>query len=214
MAKLGRPRKLSKRLRIPSYSLEKNLRGEGFQSIAGVDEVGRGAWAGPLYAAAVILPEKRLYKIRDSKLLSREEREELAEKIKREAVGYGYGQVTVTELVELGMHQGTLLAFKRALEELEDFDYILTDYYRLEYLNRPSQNIVRGDQECLSVASASIIAKVERDRVMTKISKENPQYDLKHNKGYPSPAHQQALRKFGPSLVHRPNFAPIKKLQI
>lgn len=212
MVRLGRPKMFSKRLRVPNFKLEKGLRKQGFQAIAGVDEVGRGAWAGPLYAAAVILPERRLYKIRDSKLLQREEREELAERIKQEAVDYGYGRVEVKELAKKGMHQGTLLAFQRALKQLGQLDYILTDHYQLKFFDRPQLSLTKGDQECLSIAAASILAKAKRDRVMVELSRKYSQYDFANNKGYPSPNHQDALKRVGPCSAHRTNFAPIKQL--
>ncbi len=212
MAKIGRPKKFSKRLRIPNFKVEERLWHTGCHFIAGVDEVGRGAWAGPLYAAAVILPKKRIYQIRDSKLLPAKERLRLAEKVKDQAIDFAFGRVRVAEMVELGMLQATLLAFKRALRKLKNLDYILTDYYPLQFLDCPNKNIVKGDQECLSVASASIVAKVERDRVMTQLSEKYSQYRFEQNKGYPSPDHQQALKELGPCPIHRPNFAPVKRL--
>ena len=212
MAEVNFSRKFPKQLRAPNFKIEQKLLNQGYSFIAGVDEVGRGAWAGPLYAAAVVLPKKRIYRIRDSKLLSADQREELDRKIKAEAVDFSYGRVEVGELAKLGMTEATLLAFKRALKGLQKLDYILTDYYQLKFRNLPNQNITKGDQKCLSIAAASIIAKVERDRVMEKLSKKFPQYDFGSNKGYSSPKHQQALKSFGPCPIHRPNFTPIKKL--
>jgi ribonuclease HII len=212
MIRRGRPRKQSKKIRVPHDKYEESLRRDGYQLIAGVDEVGRGAWAGPLYAAAVILPKKRIYKIRDSKLLTAKEREELDTKIREEAIDFGYGRVEVEELVENGMHQGTLLAFKRALSNLKKIEYVLTDRFHLQYLDKPYQNITGGDQVCLSVAAASIIAKVKRDNIMTKLASKYPHYDFASNKGYISPNHRTGLKKYGPSEVHRPNFKPIRDM--
>jgi ribonuclease HII len=211
MVEINYPKKFSKQLKVPDFKIEERLFNRGYSFIAGVDEVGRGAWAGPLYAATVILPNKRIYKVRDSKLLSADQRQKLAPKIKAKAVDFSYGRVEVEELSRMGMTKATRLAFKRALAGLKNLDYILTDYFKLKFRNLPSQNIVRGDQGCLSIAVASIIAKVERDRVMTELAKKFPQYDFINNKGYSSPNHQQALKNFGPCLIHRPNFAPIKE---
>lgn len=209
------PRKLkmSKRLRVPSNKIEIELKNQGFGLIAGLDEVGRGSWAGPVVVAAVVLPQKRIYKLRDSKLLTCLERERLAQKIIKESVCCSIYFVSHWQIDNLGLHQATILAYKKAIRGLSlKTDFALIDAYRVPRLNIPHQAIIKGDMKCLSIAAASILAKVTRDNYMIELSQVCPEFGFDKNKGYPSPIHKKALKKFGPSIFHRRSFAPIKRL--
>lgn len=205
--------KLIKRLRVPNYNYENRLKLQGYGLIAGVDEVGRGSWAGPVAAAAVILPQKRIYKLRDSKLLLTNERRLLARKIIKEAVSYSIYFISHYLVDSLGLHQATILAYKKALKNLKiKADFVLVDAYRIPKLSTPHLPIIKGDMKCVSIAAASIIAKVARDNFMIELSQVYPKYNWQNNKGYSSPKHKLALKKFGPTLFHRKSFAPIAKL--
>lgn len=209
------PRKLKllKRLRIPKTDYEIALKKQGYSLIAGVDEVGRGSWVGPVVAASVILPEKRIYGLRDSKLLNSNERTKLARKIAQGSICYSIYFISHHQIDNLGLHQATILAYKKALKRMKiKADFVLVDAYRIPNLSTPHLSIIKGDMKCVSIAAASIIAKVTRDNFMIELSKIYPEYDWQNNKGYPSPRHKRALKKFGPTPFHRQTFAPIKKL--
>lgn len=211
--KPGKKLKLNKKLRIPKIDEELKLKEQGFKNIAGLDEVGRGALAAPLVAAACILPkDKRLYSLRDSKLLNGKEREKLAKKIKREARGWSIGVVEHGEIEKLGLHKAGLLAFFRALKKLKiKPDFILIDAYRLPNHQIPYKNLKKGDMVCTSIAAASILAKVYRDNLMKKLALKYPGYFFEENKGYGTKKHLEALRKLGPCEIHRRNFGPVRK---
>ncbi len=205
--------KLIKRLRIPNYNYESRLKIQGYGFIVGVDEVGRGSWAGPVVAAAVILPQERIYKLRDSKLLASAERGRLARQIINRALSFSIQFVSHFQIDSLGLHQATILAYKKALKNLRvRADFVLVDAYRIPNLSTPHLAIIKGDMKCVSIAAASIIAKVARDNFMIELSNIYPQYDWQNNKGYSSPKHQAALEKYGPTPFHRKSFAPIKRL--
>lgn len=210
--------KQSKRLRVPSNRIEAELVASGYSRVAGVDEVGRGAWAGPVVAAAVILPDRKLYKIRDSKLLSRKEREKLATKIRKVAVDYSVGIVEVKELDILGIGKASFLAMRKALEGLKQQpDFLLVDGFKVPRIDIPQQAVVDGDQKISSIAAASILAKVERDRLMRTLhrgNKECRKYRFDLNKGYPSPHHKKMLEKYGPCQWHRFSFTPIRQSRL
>ncbi|MCX6811705.1 MAG: ribonuclease HII, partial [Candidatus Berkelbacteria bacterium] len=158
---VARKPKLIKRLRIPKRDYEIALFKQGYSAIAGLDEVGRGSWAGPVVAAAVILPEKRIYKLRDSKLLSSQERQELGNKIIKEAVSYSIHFISHYQIDSLGLHQATILAYKKALKNMNlKPDFVLVDAYKIPNLSIPHLPIIKGDMKCVSIAAASIIAKV------------------------------------------------------
>lgn len=202
--------KITKRLRMPKTDQEEYLREMGFKVICGVDEVGRGAWAGPLVAGAVILNQK-LYGLRDSKLLKPQEREKLSGKIKR-TCAWGIGEVSVAELDELKMTKSTQLAFKRAIKNLKcKIDYILSDGFLFDS-PIPCRALIKGDMTCSSIAAASIIAKVYRDGLMQKLDKKIPGYYFGIHKGYGTKLHQKNLKKLGPSSQHRRFFKSIKIL--
>lgn len=202
--------KLTKRLRIPKSEQEDYLHEQGFEFVCGVDEVGRGAWAGPLVASAVILSRK-LYGLRDSKLLTAKERVNLAQKIKKSSI-WGIGEVGVEELDKLKLTKATQMAFARAIKDLHHkIDYVLADGFPFDS-PLPCRAIKKGDMTCSSIAAASIIAKVYRDKLMKQMDRKiNGYYFCKH-KGYGTKLHQKQLAKHGPSALHRKTFMPIKKL--
>jgi ribonuclease HII len=184
--------------------------------VAGIDEVGRGAWAGSLTMAAVVLPsDRRMYKLRDSKLLDAPRREELAARLEGFALGIGIGEVTNEEIDQIGMSAAMRLAGARAVDALPDPpDVVLVDGNRnfLEGHGPEIELVVYGDASCASIAAASIVAKVTRDRQMTTFDPEHPRYGFASNKGYPSPEHKAALREHGPCGLHRHSWAPIAAL--
>ncbi len=201
--------KLLKRLRIPRQDHEEFLKEQGFEIVCGLDEVGRGAWAGPLVAGAVIL-NKRLYGLRDSKLLTAIEREKLAKKI-RASSKVGIGEVTVDEVNQLKLTKATQLAFSRAVGKLgRKVDYILVDGFRFDS-PIPCRPLKKGDMICSSIAAASIVAKVFRDRLMKRLDKKVKGYNFSAHKGYGTKEHQEHLKKLGPSSVHRYFYRSIKK---
>ncbi|MCD8209889.1 MAG: ribonuclease HII [Coprobacillus sp.] len=182
--------------------------------IVGTDEVGRGPLFGPVVAACVILPKDYVNEeINDSKKLTPKKRELLADIIKRDAIAYSIASVDASTIDEINILEASRLAMHNALKELHHpYDLILSDAVKLdeEVENIP---IIKGDAKCLCIAAASIIAKVYRDNLMLMYDKEYPEYDLKHNKGYGSKKHLDALNKYGPiEGLHRYSYAPIKKL--
>lgn len=207
----GRKIKLTKRLRIPKNNHEICLKEQGFEVICGLDEVGRGAWAGPLVAAAVIL-DKRYYGLRDSKLLRSRDREKLSKKIKKTCL-WGIGEVSAQEIDNLKLTKATQLAFQRAVENLKvKPDFILADGFK--FLSPiPCRHLIKGDMTCLSISAASIVAKVHRDRLMRKLDKEIKGYYFRLHKGYGTKLHQRRLKKLGPSIHHRKSYRPIKVLK-
>lgn len=201
--------KYLKRLRIPRRAHEDFLLEKGFRVICGLDEVGRGAWAGPLVAAAVIL-DKRLYGLRDSKLLTFKEREKLARKIRRTSK-IGIGEVSVREINKLKLTKATQLAFSRAVKKLRRrLDYILSDGFKFDS-PIPCRPLKKGDMFCSSIAAASIVAKVYRDRIMRQLDKKIKGYNFRSHKGYGTKEHQEKIKQLGPSKIHRQNYFPIKK---
>jgi len=218
MRKRKRRLKLAKRLRIPKNHHEIYLKEQGYKNICGLDEVGRGSWAGPLVAAAVIL-DKRYYGLRDSKLLKPRDREKLARKIKRTCL-FGIGEVSVEEIDQFRLTKATQLAFSRAVKNLKvKPDFILIDgTIPLLYPERAGASrtgcrpLVKGDLTCLSIAAASIIAKVHRDRLMRRLDKKVKGYYFRFHKGYGTKLHQRRLKKLGPSEIHRKYYLPIARL--
>jgi ribonuclease HII len=203
---------------VPGMKHEGALRDGGAELIAGVDEVGLGAWAGPVAVGVVIFrPETRLYKVRDSKLLDAQRREWLAQRIRSQALCWSTGLSWPDEIDRVGLSEAMRRAGARALEGLEVWpDYFLLDgqwnFLKTNPLEPRVKMVVRGDCESVSIAAASIVAKVLRDRLMTDLSTQYPPYLFHLNKGYPSPAHKWALSAFGPCPVHRRLFAPVRKL--
>lgn len=187
---------------------ENELLKQNIKYIAGVDEVGRGPLAGDVYAAAVILdPEVDILEINDSKKLSESQRERLAEEIKGKCLAYSIAYATVEEIDKYNILNATKLAMKRAIENLKITpEYILIDALNLEEANLNQISIVKGDELSISIGAASIIAKVERDNYMKKMSEKYPQYLFDKNKGYGTKEHLEAIKAYGLCEIHRKSF--------
>jgi ribonuclease HII len=199
---------------IPSFAEEEELLARGIRLIAGVDEVGRGSIAGPVVAAAVILPDNLsvpwLAEVRDSKLLNQAKREALAEFIRETAISFGVGAVSHRLIDTLGIGRASRLAMKLAIERLSPAPrYLLIDYFRLPEVNLPQKGITDGDCRCFSIACASILAKVARDRMMVRLDRHYSGYRWAENKGYCTGAHLSGLSRLGPSPIHRRTFGPV-----
>ena len=195
----------SKRSLVPKLALEKALWDEGHDVVVGVDEVGRGAWAGPISVGAAVLPhDRRVYRVRDSKMLTEAERERLFDRIAAWCVAWAVGHASQEECDGLGMSAAQRLAARRALEGLGVTpDAVLIDG-RWDFVGRANtRRIVKGDATCLSIAAASVLAKVTRDRLMRQEAEHFPAYDFDRNKGYPCPRHKAALAAWGPTSIHR-----------
>ncbi|SEP56631.1 ribonuclease HII [Piscibacillus halophilus] len=192
---------------------ETELYQQGFCYIAGVDEVGRGPLAGPVVTAAVVLPQDfYLPGINDSKSLSEQQRNEYYHVIQEHATSIGIGLADAKEIDYFNIYQATKIAMQRSIEALTTQpDYLLLDAMRLEQVNIEQQSIVKGDAKSISIAAASIIAKVERDRMMKEIGEEYPMYQFERNVGYGTKAHLEALREYGPTPYHRRSFQPVRQ---
>lgn len=191
---------------------ENNAYEKGYTAVCGVDEAGRGPLAGPVCAAAVILPKDMIIEgVNDSKKLSEKKRDALYDVIKEKALSYSIAFATVEEIEEINILNATMLAMKRAVEGLDvpaDFAYI--DGNRLPDLSIPCEYLIKGDARSMSVAAASILAKVTRDRLMLDFAKQYPEYKFEKHKGYGTKVHMDAIREFGPCEIHRRSF--LKKL--
>ena len=194
------------------YRMEEELRAEGFPVVCGVDEAGRGPLAGPVYAAAVILPPGlRIPGLNDSKKLSEKKREDLFEIITREAVSYGIASAGPEEIDELNILNAVYLAMNRAAAQLDPVpDLRLIDGNRNKGIEGVSRCVVKGDANCACIAAASILAKVSRDRIMLRMAERYPQYGFEKHKGYGTALHYEKLREFGPCEIHRRSF--LKKM--
>ncbi len=195
----------------PTFDEENTLREKGFQYIAGVDEVGRGCFAGPVVSAAVILPpDFSLFttEINDSKLLSPQKRVRLAKIIKTHAIAYAIAEVGVGAINKYGIGKATQISFRKAIKLLPMRpDFILIDAFYIRRVNREHQKaIIHGDSLSISIAAASIIAKVYRDELMGKLHARYPKYEFVINKGYGTKKHQEAIRNYGLSRLHRSSF--------
>ncbi|MCK4863505.1 MAG: ribonuclease HII [Dehalococcoidales bacterium] len=203
--------------RKPSFTEEKLLRSQGYQLIAGVDEVGRGALMGPVVAAAVILPHdfraRWRNKVRDSKQLRPKDREYLSGCIREIAISVGVG-VQSNEIIDtIGIAPATRLAMVSAVSQLiPEPQYLLIDYFRIPEMPLPQKGIVDGDGLCFSIACASIIAKVTRDRMVVEMDGEYPGYGFAGHKGYGTRQHIDCLRRIGPCRVHRRSFRPLREM--
>jgi ribonuclease HII len=190
---------------VPSLAVERGLWADGHEVVVGVDEVGRGAWAGPISVGAAVLPRhRRVYRVRDSKALTEGERERLFDRIAGWCDAWAVGHASQQECDGLGMSAAQKLAARRALDGLGVVpDQVLVDGSWDFVAGGEARRIVKGDATCLSIATASILAKVSRDRMMRTEAEHYPLYDFEHNKGYPCPRHKVALRAWGPSAIHR-----------
>jgi ribonuclease HII len=214
--------------RLGFHSYEEEGYARGFKSIAGIDEVGRGPLAGPVVAAAVILPRGYSHpEIQDSKLLTAKQREKLSAVIREDAVCWALGIVEAEEIDRVNILQASLLAMVKALAALRSrADCILIDgnqsiplpIFRIgQFLPGRTvyqRTIIKGDQSCLSIAAASIVAKVARDEIMSALDRQFPQYGFAAHKGYSCDAHFNALKRFGASPVHRQSFKPVRAVTI
>jgi ribonuclease HII len=191
----------------PTRTIEKDLWSEGHQVVVGIDEVGRGAWAGPLMVGAAILPrERRVNGVRDSKMLSEANRERLFDRIADWCDGWAVGAASQQECDDLGMAEAQRLAARRAVAALPmvpDAAVVDGKWNFLDGAVRHVEMRVKADRYCLSVAAASILAKVTRDRLMREAALSYPQWSFDTNKGYPCPLHKAALQGYGPSAIHR-----------
>jgi ribonuclease HII len=197
-------------MKLPArFNHEQRLWKRGIKRVTGVDEVGRGAWAGPVVAAAVVFPRffKPPFKLYDSKLLLPSEREEISKKI-RKVASVGVGVVDVGVIDKIGVGRASQKAFRRALMSLSSpCDYYLIDAFYIRYWSKENQlPIKKGDKFCASIAAASIVAKVYRDNLMRVLAKNYPQYRFHTHKGYGTPFHQQAIRQHKLSALHRTSF--------
>ena len=205
--------RLFKKLRCTTRCEKEAWQG-GARWVAGVDEVGRGCLFGPVTAAAVILdPKDRIRGLRDSKLLEPEVRERLAEQIRARAVAWAIASVDAARIDQINIYQASRVAMREAvLQLLPAPDFLLVDALRLDH-PCPQRALIHGDALSASIAAASIIAKVERDRMMRELDAVYPQYGLASNKGYGTPVHRAALLEHGPTPLHRRSFAPVGELE-
>lgn len=187
---------------------ENKAKAKGYTAICGVDEAGRGPLAGPVCAAAVILPDDTIIEgVNDSKKLSEKKREALFDVIISSVRSYSIAYATVDEIENMNILNATMLAMKRAVEGLNvKADYAMIDGNRLPNLDIDSEFIIKGDAKSMSIAAASILAKVSRDRLLYEYAKEYPQYHFDKHKGYGTKAHVEALKKYGPCPYHRLSF--------
>ncbi|MBN1592213.1 MAG: ribonuclease HII [Candidatus Coatesbacteria bacterium] len=195
------------------WAFDERVRAEGYEFVAGVDEVGRGCLAGPVVAAAVILPrEFRDDRIRDSKQLTANAREELFGIITDRALSYGVGIIPPKTIDAINILQAALLAMAKAIRELRQTpDIMLVDGNRKIPDHIRQVTVVKGDSKSLSIAAASIVAKVWRDRLMCEFDSQYPHYGFAGNKGYGSKAHVDSLRLHGPCAIHRESFSPVRR---
>lgn len=196
----------------PGLEVEKRLWTSDSTVVVGVDEVGRGAWAGPISVGAAVVPQdRRVYKVRDSKMLSEAEREALFDRISAWCETWAVGHASPAECDDLGMSGAQKLAARRAIDALDaPPDHILVDG-NWDFVGG-ARRIVGGDRTSLSIAAASILAKVTRDRMMRQSAPDFPAYNFESNKGYPGPVHKAALQAMGPSAIHRRSWVFMEHL--
>lgn len=195
------------------YLHEEQCYRQGAELVAGIDEAGRGPLAGPVVASAVVLPPYTLLNgLNDSKLVTPERREILFAQIRSGAVGVGIGEADAQMIDKYNILEATKIAMKQAIKNLGVTpDFLLIDAVRLDGLSIPQSNIIKGDRVSASIAAASIIAKVYRDRLMLSLHEQFPQYGFNQHKGYGTKEHMAALAKYGPCPFHRRSFAPVRE---
>jgi ribonuclease HII len=196
----------------PNLRNEKKLKRKGFKYIAGIDEAGKGSWAGPVLAAVVILDYKiKIIGIKDSKLLRKPARVRIYEEIIKKAVAWSIGTASSSEIDKMGIDKANKLAMERALEKITPQpDFILIDAVNLNYKETPSLPIIDGDHKVMTIAAASIVAKVSRDKIMDELDEKYPQYGFKHHKGYGTNHHFHMLNQYGLCSLHRKTWEPMK----
>jgi ribonuclease HII len=196
------------------YRFDQSWRDKGFPLLAGVDEAGRGPWAGPVVAAAVILSPGRVFKgLNDSKQVDPQNRERLFDLIRQESLFFSVSVVDAALVDELNILRATFMAMRQALHQLSAApDLALVDgNHRIPDLPFAQEAVVKGDGKSASVAAASILAKVTRDRLMQEAHQKYPHYDFQNNKGYGTPLHREALQRHGPCALHRRTYAPVRE---
>ena len=197
---------------IDNYKYERELRTQGINYIAGVDEVGRGPLVGPVVAACVVLPEEfNLDGLTDSKKLSEKKRDFYFSEIQKQALGIGIGIIDEKKIDEVNIYKATKLAMKQAIDEClkqVKIDHVLIDAMPLD-LNIPTTSIIKGDLKSITISAASVIAKVTRDRMMYELDLKYPMYGFKSNKGYPTKKHIEAIWKYGIISEHRKSYGPV-----
>ena len=200
----------------PTLSEENGLVAQGYKFIAGIDEVGRGSLAGPVVAAAVILPQPATFpwlkSVRDSKEIAAAKRNALFANIEEAAIAIGVGVIDHQVIDSVGILKATKIAMYQAIEQLaQPPDFLLIDALTLPRLRTPQKGIIKGDKLCISISCASIIAKVTRDRMMQELDQIYPGYGFAQHKGYGTKQHLACLQRLGPSSIHRHSFAPVKE---
>lgn len=209
MARSVRPLRSALKSDAPTLANEREFWEQGHQVVVGLDEVGRGAWAGPLVIGAAVIPQdRRLYKLRDSKLLTEAERESMFDRVAEWCVAWSLGIVGHDECDELGMSASLRLAARRAIDSLGvEPERVLLDG-SVDFVGGGiTRTIVKGDATCVSIAAASILAKVSRDRMMREEATNFPAFEFQRNKGYPCPRHRMALSALGPTTIHRRSWS-------
>lgn len=204
-------------MRAPTFKEERALLAQGYSCIAGVDEVGRGPLAGPVMAAAVVLPPRLkapwVKQVRDSKLLTPKRRETLCRHIEESGIANAVGLVSSEEIDRIGIAPATRLAMQQAVSKLTQTpDFLLIDALKLPAVKLPQKAVVDGDSLCLSIACASIVAKVTRDHLMEEMDALYQGYGFAANKGYGTAEHLAALGRLGPCPIHRRSFAPVREI--
>ena len=193
---------------MPNFEYENIKYAEGYTAVCGCDEAGRGPLCGPVVAAAVILPKDIVIDgLNDSKKLTEKKREKLFDVIKEKALAYAIAEVSPEEIDEINILNASMLAMRRAVEKLQiKSDFALIDGNCSRGFEIPTETVVKGDSKSYSIAAASILAKVTRDRQCLELDKEHPMYGIAKHKGYPTKEHMDAVRKFGPAPIHRKSF--------
>ncbi len=194
------------------YEYEDELYEQGIKLIGGIDEVGRGPLIGPVVTACVILPKDYVLEgLTDSKKLSEKKREKFYDILMKDAISIGIGVVDEKEIDKVNIYQATKEAMKEAVDNMKiKPEHILVDAMPLE-LDIPTTSIIKGDAKSITIAAASVIAKVTRDRMLDELDKIYPMYDLKHNKGYPTKKHLEAISEYGITKYHRLSYGPVAK---
>ncbi len=203
-------------MEFDNYQYERELKSNGINYIAGVDEVGRGPLVGPVVAACVVLPDQfNLDGLTDSKKLSEKKRDYFYEEIKKQALGIGIGIIDEKKIDEVNIYEATKLAMKKAIDECKNkskIEHILIDAMPLD-IDIPTTSIIKGDLKSITISAASVIAKVTRDRMMYELDKIHPEYNFKKNKGYPTKEHLEAIKKYGIIKEHRKSYGPVKNYE-
>ena len=199
-------------MEIDNYKYERELRKKGITLIAGVDEVGRGPLVGPVVTACVILPEKfDLPHLTDSKKLTEKRREILYKEIQEQALGIGIGIVNNEEIDKINILNATKKAMKMAINNCKvKPEHVLIDAVKLD-IDIPTTSIIKGDLKSITISAASVIAKVTRDHMLYELDEKYPMYDFKHNKGYPTKKHIEAIKEYGIIKEHRRSYSPVKE---